>query len=149
MFIVGTGIGPVNSVSVTATQNAVPPSLVGVATAGTTMFRQIGGSIGVSVFGAIFTGGIAARIGDQLPGGSFDARVIAALPEPVRNQVLEGFAAALHPVFFTATGVAAIAFGLSFLLRELPLANSLRKEPEAEINAEEQGAAAAVGAPVR
>ncbi|WP_449396306.1 MDR family MFS transporter [Devosia riboflavina] len=54
MFLVGAGIGPVNSVSVTATQNAVPREVVGAATAGTTLFRQIGGSIGVSVFGAIF-----------------------------------------------------------------------------------------------
>ena len=61
-------------------------------------------------------------------------------------QVLEGFAAALHPVFLTAAGAAILAFGLTFLLREIPLANTLRKEPEAEIDAEEAAAAAAVGA---
>lgn len=146
MFLVGVGIGPVNSVGVTATQNAVPQSLVGVATAGSTLFRQIGGSIGVSVFGAIFAGGLAARLGDAMPsggGGAFNAQVIAQLPEPVRLQVLEGFASALHPVFLTAAGAAVIAFGLSFLLKELPLATTLRREPEAEINAEE-----AVAAPI-
>lgn len=150
MFMVGAGIGPVNSVGVTATQNAVSRDLVGVATAGNTLFRQIGGSIGVSVFGAIFSSGLAARLGDTLPsggGGAFNAQAIQALPEPVRIQVVEGFAAALHPVFLTAAGAALLAFGLGFLIREIPLATTLRKEPEAEILAEENAAAAAVGAP--
>lgn len=151
MFLVGAGIGPVNSVGVTATQNAVSPNLVGVATAGNTLFRQIGGSIGVSVFGAIFSSSLASQLGDAAPaggGGAFNAQAIQALPESTRMQVLEGFAAALHPVFLTAAAAAALAFLLAFALRELPLANFLRKEPDAEVRAEEQGAAAAVGAPV-
>ncbi|MNL33490.1 Multidrug resistance protein 3 [compost metagenome] len=152
MFLVGAGIGPVNSVSVTATQNAVPRSVVGAATAGTTLFRQIGGSIGVSIFGAIFSSGLASRLGDVMPEGggtgSFSAQAVAALPEPVRNLVLEAFASALHPVFFTAAAAALLAFGLTFLLEERPLSSTLRKEPEAEIDAEEQTTAAMVGAPV-
>ncbi|ODT75809.1 MAG: EmrB/QacA family drug resistance transporter [Pelagibacterium sp. SCN 64-44] len=151
MFLVGAGIGPVNSVSVTATQNAVAREVVGAATAGTTLFRQIGGSIGVSVFGAIFSSGIAARLADILPEGggtgSFNAQLVATLPEPIRNMVLEAFASALHPVFYTAAGAAVIAFGLCFLLEERPLASTLRQEPEAEIEAEEAATAAAVGAP--
>ncbi|KKB09186.1 MDR family MFS transporter [Devosia chinhatensis] len=152
MFLVGAGIGPVNSVSVTATQNAVPREVVGTATAGTTLFRQIGGSIGVSVFGAIFSSGLAARLGNIMPAGggtgSFSPQAVATLPEPVRNLVLEAFASALHPVFYTAAGAAILAFGLSFLLEERTLATTLRKEPEAEIDAEEHATAAMVGAPL-
>jgi len=47
----------------------------------------------------------------------------------------------------TAAGAAILAFGLTFFLEELPLANTLRKEPEAEIDAEEAATAAIVGAP--
>lgn len=154
MFLVGAGIGPVNSVSVTATQNAVAREIVGAATAGATLFRQIGGSIGVSIFGAIFTTGLASRLGDIMPAGhgsgtsSFSVQAVAALPEPVRTMVLEAFASALHPVFFTAAGASILAFGLSFLLEERTLANTLRQEPEAEIDAEESATAAVVGAPV-
>jgi len=149
MFIVGLGIGPINSVGVTATQNAVPRALVGVATAGNTLFRQIGGSIGVSVFGAIFSTNLARQLGGAAPtgGGAFNAQAIQALPEAARTQVVEGFAAALHPVFLTAAGAAVLAFALSLMLRELPLANTLRKEPEAEIKAQENASAVAVGAP--
>ena len=151
MFLIGVGIGPVNSVGVTATQNAVPRALVGVATAGNTLFRQIGGSIGVSVFGAIFSNSLASQLGDLLPAGSgtgaFSAKSLQALPEAVRGPVLEAFASALHPVFLTAAAAALLSVVLSCLLQELPLANTLRKEPEAEIDAEERGAASAVGAP--
>jgi len=150
MFLVGLGIGPVNSVGVTATQNAVSQSLVGVATAGSTLFRQIGGSIGVSVFGAIFASGLAANLGDTMPagsGGAFDSQSVQALPEALRLQVLEGFSAALHPVFYTAAAAAILAFFLALQLKELPLATTLRKEPGAEIEAEEQAVAAMAGAP--
>ena len=150
-FLVGIGIGPVNSVGVTAIQNAAPREMVGVATAGATMFRQIGSSIGVSMFGAIFSSSRAGRLGSGLPGGEggspMNPRVIAALPEAMRAQVLEGFASALHPVFLTATGIALLAFILSFFLRELPLADSLRSEPRAEAKAEDDAASAMVGAP--
>jgi len=132
MFLVGVGIGPVNSVGVTATQNAVPRGMMGVATAGNTLFRQIGGSIGISIFGAIFAAGLNARIGALLPEGeaAFSPALVAGLPEDVRGQVLEAFAASLHPVFFAAAGAAALAFILTFLVEELPLA-SARKPAEA------------------
>ncbi|WP_127754314.1 MDR family MFS transporter [Devosia sp. 1566] len=151
MLIVGVGIGPVNSVAVTAIQNASPQHLVGVATAGATLFRQIGGSIGVSVFGAIFASNLARELGDALPEGggtsAFNAQAVAALPPQVRQQVLEGFASALHPVFFTAAGASLLAFALNFLLEELPLASTLRREGEAELKAEGDASSAAVGAP--
>jgi EmrB/QacA subfamily drug resistance transporter len=149
MFVVGVGIGPVMSVGVTATQNAVPRAMLGVATAGATMFRQIGGSIGVSVFGVIFSAGLAARLGNLLPTGSshsaFSSAALAALSEALRQQVLVAFTEALHPVFITAATLSVLAFGLTFLLNEIPLATSLRKEPEADLRAEEAAAASAVG----
>jgi len=151
MFLVGVGIGPVNSVSVTATQNAVPRNLVGVATAGTTLFRQIGGSIGISVFGAIFSSGLASRLGSLLPEGQaahgVSPTMVASLPENLRGPVLEAFASSLHPIFFAAAAAAFVAFALTFIVEELPLANSLRQEPKAEIDAEEAALAAVAAAP--
>ena len=52
-------------VLVLAAQNAVEYRLLGVATSGASLARQIGGSIGVSVFGAIFTN----RLGHELARG--------------------------------------------------------------------------------
>jgi EmrB/QacA subfamily drug resistance transporter len=148
MFLVGAGIGPVNSVSVTAVQNAVPRSMVGVGTAGVTMFRQIGGSIGVSAFGALFSAGLTARLAG-IPGledaHSLNAAALAALPEAIRTQALEAFVGAMHPIFYAGAGAAALAFFFALFLKEVPLASTFRKEPEAEIEAEEAATAAAVG----
>jgi EmrB/QacA subfamily drug resistance transporter len=152
MFLVGLGIGPTMSVGMTASQNAVERSMVGVATAGTTMFRQIGGSIGISVFGAIFSNRLAAELGGLGGGhsggmGSLNHDMISALPEPIRTTVLDAFANALHPVFFVAAAAGVVAFGIGFLLKEIPLSNTLREEPAAEIAAEEVAAGTVAAAP--
>ncbi|GLQ55570.1 MDR family MFS transporter [Devosia nitrariae] len=148
MFLVGAGIGPVNSVSVTAVQNAVPRSMVGVGTAGVTMFRQIGGSIGVSAFGALFSAGLTARLA-AIPGlegeHSISAATLATLPDASRTLALDAFVGALHPIFYVGAGAAALACCFSLFLKEVPLASSFRQEPEAEIDAEEAATAAAVG----
>ena len=151
MFLVGIGIGPINSVGITATQNAVSKEVVGVATASASMFRQIGGAIGVSLFGALFSSGLAEQLGDLLTDGgisaAFSSEALASLSAPAREQMLEGFTSALHPVFFVGATVGVLAFALSLMLRELPLATTLRHEPEAELAAEEAAASAAVGGP--
>jgi EmrB/QacA subfamily drug resistance transporter len=54
MVVLGLGLGLVMQVLVLAAQNAVDYKYLGVASSGSTLFRQIGGSIGVAVFGAIF-----------------------------------------------------------------------------------------------
>src|SRR4051794_32954492 len=61
MFILGLGLGMVMQVLVLAVQNAVDYTYLGVATSGSTLFRQVGGSIGVALFGAIFTNQLASE----------------------------------------------------------------------------------------
>jgi hypothetical protein len=46
------------------------------------------------------------------------------LPDSVHAPYVASIAAALQPVFLTATGTAAIAFALTWLLREQPLRTS-------------------------
>lgn len=153
MLMIGVGIGPVNSVSVTAIQNATPMNMVGVATAGATLFRQIGGSIGISVLGALFAGGLNARLAGILPagaetGGAFSAELLETLPPDLRLQVLEALAAALHPVFFVAAASAALAFIFTLMVEELPLATGRRERAqEIEADSDENALAAATGAP--
>ena len=127
--VLGLGLGAVMQVLVLAVQNDVDPRDMGVATSGSTLFRQIGGSIGVSLFGAIFANRLATELGIRLPAGSripntTDPATILALPTPVRNAFEEAFAAALHPVFLSAAVVALFAFALTWLLREVPLQRS-------------------------
>ena len=60
----------VMQVLVLAAQNAVDYRLIGVATSGSTLFRQVGGSIGVSLFGAIFANRLHVELATRLPAGA-------------------------------------------------------------------------------
>src|SRR5262249_58196277 len=83
MLVLGLGLGMVMQVLVLAAQNAVSFELLGVATSGSTLFRQIGGSIGVSIFGAIFANRLASELADRLPPGGH--RPAAAPPALVTH----------------------------------------------------------------
>jgi len=136
MLLVGLGIGPTMSVGTTAIQNAIPRAMMGVGTAGFTMIRQIGGSVGVAIFGAMFTNQLLAKIGDSLPAGaraeSMNADMIAALPPQAQDIVLTAFTDALHPVFFLGAAIAAVALIVTLFLEELELQDKVPAEAPSE-----------------
>jgi EmrB/QacA subfamily drug resistance transporter len=126
MVILGLGLGMVMQVLVLAAQNSVDYRLLGVATSGSTLFRQIGGSIGVAAFGAIFSNRLGTELATRFPAGAriptaANPEVVKHLPAAVRTPYVQAFASALQPVFLTATGIVFLAFLLSWLLREVPL----------------------------
>ncbi len=113
-------------VLVLAAQNAVEYRYLGVATSGSTLFCQIGGSIGVSIFGAIFANQLAHNLSADLPPGATipvasDPATLAQLPSAVHTAYITAVTEALQPVFLTAAAVAVVAFALTWLLREVPL----------------------------
>ena len=128
MIVLGLGLGMVMQVLVLAAQNAVPYENLGVATSATTLFRSIGGSIGVSLFGAVFAGELTAGLAGSLSGAKVSIETapaaIQALPSATRAIYLHAFTAALHPVFLHAAIIGAAAFALSWLLQEVPLRGS-------------------------
>jgi MFS family permease len=125
MLLLGLGLGMVMQVLVLAVQNAVPYESLGVATSGVTLFRMVGGAVGVSLFGGIFALALANNLAHLLPGVSLpnltDPAAIATLPPPLRIKYLTAFASALHPVFQTASVAALIGFVLTLGLKEIPL----------------------------
>jgi EmrB/QacA subfamily drug resistance transporter len=133
MLILGLGLGMVMQVLVLAVQNAVDYANLGVATAGSTLFRSIGGSIGVALFGTIFANRLAANLSERLPPGTHlpaaaDPASVARLPPAVHAPYIESFAKALHPVFLVAAGISVVAFALTWLLREVPLRKTVKAE---------------------
>ena len=54
----------VMQVLVLAVQNSVDYRNLGVATSGTTLFRSIGGSVGVALFGAVFAANLASGLAE-------------------------------------------------------------------------------------
>jgi EmrB/QacA subfamily drug resistance transporter len=126
MLVLGLGLGMVIQVLVLAVQNAVDYSYLGVATSGSTLFRQIGGSIGVAVFGAIFANRLANELAAALPPGAHapaspNPAALKHLPPAVHTAYASAITDALRPVFLTAAAAAVVAFALSWLLREVPL----------------------------
>ena len=124
--LLGFGLGMVMQVLILAAQNAVAFQYLGVATSGVTMFRSIGGSIGVAAFGAIFANGLQSRLtamlGDDivLP-RTLSPSTIHQLPKAVHDNYLNAFAGSLHLVYVLAACVAIVAFVLAWWLRDLPL----------------------------
>jgi DNA-binding MarR family transcriptional regulator len=126
MLVLGLGLGMVFQVLVLAAQNAVDYKYLGVATSGSTLFRQIGGSIGVAIFGAIFANQLASNLAAKLPAGanvpaSPNPAALKQLPPALHAAYATAIADALHPVFLAASGAAVFAFALTWLLREVPL----------------------------
>jgi EmrB/QacA subfamily drug resistance transporter len=101
LVVFGIGFGMFTQVLVLAVQNAADRRDIGIATASTNLFRALGGSIGVALFGSVF----AARLDDL--GGR--------VPRP------EAIAESLGTVFTVAAPIAALALLCVLALREVPL----------------------------
>jgi len=131
MLVLGLGLGLVMQVLVLAAQNAVDYEHLGVATSGSTLFRQVGGSIGVAAFGAIFANQFASNLAGQLPPGTqlpaaADPASIQQLPPAIHELYVNALTDALQPVFLAAAGVALLAFALTWFLVEVPLRTSAK-----------------------
>ncbi|HVP74626.1 MAG TPA: MDR family MFS transporter [Gaiellaceae bacterium] len=143
MLVLGLGLGMVMQVLVIAVQNAVDYRQMGVATSGSILFRQVGGSVGIAIFGAIFINRLHVNLAKALPGGSHGPStptpaLIDKLPPAVHAKYVGAFAASLHPVFVVAAVISATAFFLAWLLREVPLRKTthpVAEEPVARAKA--------------
>jgi hypothetical protein len=116
----------VMQVLILAVQNSVDMKLMGVATSGVTMFRSIGGSVGVSAFGALFTHGLQARMSADIPAASIGPRtfspdMVAKMPADLHAKFLHAFASSLHVVYHVAAVVVFLGFVLAWFLRDVPL----------------------------
>ncbi|MDP3866906.1 MDR family MFS transporter [Phenylobacterium sp.] len=67
LLIVGIGLGPGQSLFGLAVQNAVPFHQIGVATSSGQFVRQIGSTMGVALFGALLTSGLASELAKRTP----------------------------------------------------------------------------------
>ena len=124
--LLGCGLGMVMQVLVLAVQNSVEQKLIGVATSSATLFRQIGGSIGVAAFGAIFTNVLQNKLAVLIPSGvqlpqQLSANAVHELPVALRDDYLQAFGSALHSVYIISAGVVVFAFLLSLLMKNVPL----------------------------
>ncbi|MBV9659761.1 MAG: MFS transporter [Acidimicrobiales bacterium] len=132
MFVIGLGMGLFMQILVLAVQNTVPYQYMGVGTASTTFFRTLGGAVGAAVLNAV----VVLKQKDVFP----HYRVVYGAKAQGH-----AFVYAMDQAFLYALPVAALAFVLSFLLKDLRLRSSLGPE-RASDTAPDEGPALAESA---
>ncbi|MDN5785574.1 MDR family MFS transporter [Pseudorhodobacter sp.] len=128
ILVLGLGLGSIFPVVTTAVQNAVPRAQLGTATAAGVMFRQVGGSLAVAVFGAMFAGGMASALDPATAsqiGGEIGPRIMATLPAAAQQAVANAIITALHPIYWVVAGMAVFGFVVAQFLKEVPLTNRM------------------------
>jgi EmrB/QacA subfamily drug resistance transporter len=120
LVVFGLGFGMVSQVLTLAIQNAVERRDLGIATASANLFRSLGGSVGVALFGALFATRLDSSSVDpeRLQAGP---ETLAAMPAAARQDVATAVAEALHTVFLVAAPIAALGLLVVLFLREVPL----------------------------
>jgi EmrB/QacA subfamily drug resistance transporter len=171
LVLVGAGLGTTFPLYINASQGAVPRQYLGVVSSQIQFWRNIGGTIGVAILGAVLSHDLPRRIQDAvtslnlppqalaaIPSGAspqavFDSARIAttraALPpalQPLFDQVLTAtrgaLASTIHDVFIYATAIVAIALVASFFLKEVRIGHTPNREV---VEAESRESAPAFG----
>jgi EmrB/QacA subfamily drug resistance transporter len=140
LAITGFGFGVTWPTYVVATQNAVDPTQLGVATATLQFFRTMGGSLAVAALGAVLTNRLTDELTTHLgraAAGRVDTDQLvqggAHVPTSLRAGIAAALDAALDPVFIALVPLAAIGVALALALKERPLR---RSHPTAEATQE-------------
>ncbi len=136
--VLGVGMGFLMQITSLIAQNSVPQKDMGVASSSRSFFQQIGGSLGVSLFGVIFFRRFADTLAAtlhthaQVGGGSanLDPATINSLPSVVKNAAFGAISHAISGVFWWTIPVTVAVFLLALFVKEIPLRG--RIEPAAE-----------------
>jgi EmrB/QacA subfamily drug resistance transporter len=135
LFIFGAGLGLIMQVVVLVVQNSVDASMIGTATSTNNYFREVGASLGVAVFGTLFTTRLTENLTDVFTASgadpstaanataTLDPQTLDALPDEVRDGIVTAYADALAPVFWYLVPFIAIAFVLALFLKQIPLSD--------------------------
>ncbi|WP_329014272.1 MFS transporter [Micromonospora rifamycinica] len=153
MVVLGAGMGFLMQTSMLIAQNSVEQRDLGAASGAATFFRSIGGSFGISLFGAVF----ANRLAGSTAGGAFDGGTgegrgldlekLGELPAQARAAVLGGLSDAISHVFFWAMIITVAVPVLAWFIREIPL-RTANDVPAADATPEEQAEVALGKTPV-
>ncbi|MEU4024989.1 MFS transporter [Streptomyces anulatus] len=134
MLGVGVGVGMSMQNLVLVLQNTVPLSEIGAASGAITFFRSLGGTMGVSVLGAVLAHQVATRITDGLTklgidpaasGSSGSTLNVAAMPPQVQDIVRAAYGEATGHIFLISAGIAVIGVIASLFLTPTKLRDSV------------------------
>jgi EmrB/QacA subfamily drug resistance transporter len=135
MLVLGMGMGFLMQTTMLIAQNSVEQRDLGVASSAATFFRSIGGSFGVSLFGAVFNRALKTDLSHQLGGAAADqltgggvagltAAKLRLMPPNLVHALLHGIATATSSIFVWAIVVAALVPALAIFIKHVPLRGS-------------------------
>jgi len=133
MFLVGAGVGMSMQNLILAVQNTVPLRDVGAASASVTFFRSLGGTVGVSVLGAVLANRVTDSITHDLAaaglptsgGGGASTLNLNALPDTVQHIVRAAYGDATGHIFLISAAIGVLGVIAAALLKPAPLRTSL------------------------
>ncbi|MGO1383377.1 MAG: MDR family MFS transporter [Arachnia sp.] len=148
MVVLGIGLGASMQQYTLVVQNAVAKRDLGIATASTQFFRNVGATVGIAVFGSLMTGGLSRAIIDRLPpgvaeemgesvssvgvGDVLDPSATAGLPPVVADAIRSGLADRLHIVFLAILPILVVAFFATLAIRAIPLRDTVTSNEDAQ-----------------
>jgi EmrB/QacA subfamily drug resistance transporter len=130
--VLGLGMGFLMQMVSLIAQNSVEQRDMGVASSARMFFQQIGGSLGVAAFGAVFArrlteslAAAAASSGGHVHvsanGGQLNPATVDVLPAVAKHDVFYAIAHAVQGVFIWALPAAVLIFVLALFIKEVPL----------------------------
>ncbi|MFY1693212.1 MDR family MFS transporter [Plantactinospora sp. WMMB782] len=134
MLLVGTGVGMTMQNLVLAVQNAVPLKDIGAASSTVAFFRSLGGTIGVSVLGAVLARRVTEQISQDLTAAGIPASGsgsgagslnLAGLPDAVVHIVRDAYGDATGHIFLISAAIAVVGVVAAALLKPVTLRTSL------------------------
>ena len=142
--VLGLGMGFLMQMVSLIAQNSVQQKDMGVASSARMFFQQIGGSLGVAAFGAVFTRELISSLASaaahgvhvSASGGQLDPTMVNSLPAVVKHDVFIAISHATQSVFIWALPAAAAVFVLALFIKEVPLRG--RAAPDAGEAASQQ-----------
>jgi len=128
--VLGLGMGLLMQLVSLISQNAVELRDMGVASSGRMYFQQIGGSLGVAAFGALFahklnsymaTAAATAPKGVVINGASLDPATVDSWPAAFRHEAFIAISHGVAAVFQFGVPAAIVIFVLALFIKEVPL----------------------------
>ncbi|MFF9347529.1 MDR family MFS transporter [Streptomyces sp. NPDC014734] len=135
MLAVGVGVGMSMQNLVLVLQNTVPLGELGAASGAITFFRSLGGTIGVSVLGAVLANQVATKITRGLAelgvdpaassGGGGSTLNVAAMPPQIQEVVRAAYGDATGTIFLISAAIAVIGVIAALFLTPTKLRDSV------------------------
>ena len=159
LVLVGIGLGVTMPLYINATQSAVARQYLGVVSSQIQFWRNVGGTIGVSILGAVLAHQLPVKIQENIASLNLPPQALAAIPsggspqaifdpariaavkaqlapqlQPLFDQILVAVRSALaftiHDVFIYATVIVGIAAIVSVFLKEVPIRGHTPREQQ-------------------